>query len=52
MAWVDIELVLELLTQEENIPEVLNPDKANVQKGEIEFRNVNFTYDRKKPYGD
>ena len=52
MAWVDIELVLELLTTEEMIPEVLNPEKANIQKGEIEFRNVNFTYDKKKPYED
>ena len=52
MAWVDIELVLDLLTQEEMIPEVKDPIKAKVVKGEIEFKNVNFTYDRKKEFGD
>ena len=34
------------------IPEVLNPEKANVGKGEIEFKDVWFTYDRKKEYGE
>lgn len=49
MNWVDIELVLELVTTHDEIKEVENPIDAKVEKGKIEFRNVWFTYDEKKP---
>lgn len=49
---VDVELVLNMLETNEQIPEVENPVKANITKGEIEFRNVTFTYDTKLPEGE
>ena len=52
MNWVDVEIVLELLKTEESITEVENPIEANIQRGEIEFRNVCFTYDREKEVED
>lgn len=44
---VDVELVFELLEVDEEIKEIENPKPANITKGEIEFRNVRFTYDKK-----
>jgi ATP-binding cassette subfamily B protein len=47
-AMVDVELVLELLDNKEIIPECENPVKDfNKDGGDIEFRNVSFTYDKK-----
>jgi len=47
--WTDIELVLDILTQDESIKEISNPVPANIHSGEIEFRNVSFSYDQKLP---
>mmetsp|Transcript_11075 Transcript_11075/g.16833 ORF Transcript_11075/g.16833 Transcript_11075/m.16833 type:complete len:259 (+) Transcript_11075:657-1433(+) len=47
--WTDVELVLDILTQDEHIKEDKYPVKANVHSGEIEFRNVCFSYDEKLP---
>jgi ABC-type multidrug transport system fused ATPase/permease subunit len=44
---VDVEQVLSLLEQNEKIPDPENPVPSNVTKGQIEFRNVSFTYDQK-----
>jgi ABC-type multidrug transport system fused ATPase/permease subunit len=35
------------LENNEKIPESPNPEKANITKGTIEFKNVSFTYDQK-----
>jgi ABC-type transport system involved in Fe-S cluster assembly fused permease/ATPase subunit len=44
-AWSDIELVLDILSVDETIKEIKNPIKANIHSGEIEFKNVSFSYD-------
>jgi ATP-binding cassette subfamily B protein len=44
---VDVELVFELLEIDDAIKEVDNPIEANIHSGEIEFKNVTFTYDKK-----
>lgn len=44
----DVELVLELLEVDEAIKEPAKPIKASITKGEIEFRDVSFTYDKKE----
>ena len=49
MSWVDIEMVLDLLKTDESIKETANPIEAHVNKGQIEFVNVCFTYDNEKP---
>jgi ATP-binding cassette subfamily B protein len=46
---VDVEMVFELLEVDEKIKEVDDPINANIHRGEIEFRNVSFTYDKKLP---
>ena len=46
---VDVEQVLNLLEVDERIKEVDNTIDANIKHGEIEFRNVSFTYDQKLP---
>lgn len=46
---VDVELVFELLEIDEKIKEVENPSPLNINGGEIEFKNVTFTYDKKVP---
>lgn len=48
-AMVDVELVFELLEVDETIKDPDVPVKPNVQVGEIEFKNVFFTYDKKAP---
>jgi ABC-type multidrug transport system fused ATPase/permease subunit len=48
-AWTDIELVLDILEQDQAIKEEENPIKANIHSGEIEFKNVCFSYDDKLP---
>lgn len=44
---VDVEQILNLLENNEKIPESPNPEKASITKGIIEFKNVSFTYDQK-----
>jgi ABC-type multidrug transport system fused ATPase/permease subunit len=44
---VDVELVFELLDIDEKIKEVEHPIVADITRGEIEFKNVTFTYDKK-----
>jgi ATP-binding cassette, subfamily B, heavy metal transporter len=46
-AMVDVELVLELLDINEKILDPVNPIVPHIKEGEIEFRNVSFTYDKK-----
>ena len=48
-AWTDIELVLDILDQDQAIKETSDPIKANIHSGEIEFKNVSFSYDEKLP---
>jgi ABC-type multidrug transport system fused ATPase/permease subunit len=43
----DVELVFELLEIDETIKESRNPIPLNIKGGEIEFRDVSFTYDKK-----
>lgn len=45
---VDVELIFELLEINEKIPEPETPLPIEIDKGEIEFRNVSFTYDKKE----
>ena len=45
--WSDVELVLEILDTDETIKENEKPLEANIHSGEIEFKNVSFTYDHK-----
>ena len=44
---VDVEQVLNLFETNERIPEIAEPIPANISNGEIEFKNVSFTYDSK-----
>ena len=44
---VDVEQLLNLLEIHEKIPEIENPEKAQIKLGMIEFKNVEFTYDVK-----
>ena len=48
-AWTDIELVLDILEQDQAIKEDANPIKANIHSGEIEFKNISFSYDTDLP---
>jgi ABC-type multidrug transport system fused ATPase/permease subunit len=47
--WSDVELVLEYLETDEATKEDAHPIKANITAGEIEFKNVSFTYDSDLP---
>ena len=44
---VHVDQTLNLLQLEEMIPEKAKPEECKISKGEIEFRNVSFTYDQK-----
>ncbi len=44
----DVELVFELLEIDEKIKEPRVPLNTHISTGEIEFRNVYFTYDKKE----
>ena len=44
---VDVEMVFELLEVDERIKDPVLPIESNVRGGEIEFKNVSFTYDMK-----
>jgi len=46
---VDVEQVLNLLEVDESIQEEEEPMESYIRAGEIEFRNVTFTYDSKLP---
>jgi ABC-type transport system involved in Fe-S cluster assembly fused permease/ATPase subunit len=46
---VDVEMVLNLLDIDEKIKEVPNPIDCRIKGGDIEFKNVTFTYDQKLP---
>ncbi len=48
-AMVDVEQIFDMLEVDERIKECPNPIPFNIQAGEIEFRNVSFTYDDKLP---
>ena len=48
-AMVDVEMVFELLEVDEKIKEVEEPISSDIKRGEIEFRNVSFNYDKKLP---
>jgi len=48
-AWTDVELVLDILEVDQNIHEVANPIKADIHSGGIEFKNINFSYDKNLP---
>ena len=39
--------MLDLLNLNDKIHEVQDPIEANISKGEIEFKNVTFSYDKK-----
>lgn len=43
---VDVEMVFELLEVDNKIKDPDYPVVPRVKKGEIEFRNVSFSYDR------
>jgi ABC-type transport system involved in Fe-S cluster assembly fused permease/ATPase subunit len=47
--WTDVELVLEYLDTDQMTKDPVNPLKPNIHSGEIEFKNVSFTYDHDKP---
>jgi len=47
--WADIELVLDIFEVTDRIDEDKNPLKVDVHTGEIEFKNVSFTYDSNLP---
>jgi ABC-type multidrug transport system fused ATPase/permease subunit len=47
-AMADVELVFELLEIDESIKEPRNPIPPSISRGEIEFRDVSFTYDKKE----
>ncbi len=49
---VDVELVFELLEIDEQIKEVPNPKPMFIRGGEIQFKNVSFTYDKKAPLNE
>lgn len=44
---VDVEMVLELLEVDEVIKDPIDPIPSKVAAGEIEFKNVCFSYDKK-----
>ena len=44
---VDVEMVFELLEVDEQIKDPQNPIPPSYKGGEIEFRNVSFSYDKK-----
>ena len=44
---VAVEMVLNLLDLNELIPEPKSPQESKIKGGEIEFKNVSFTYDTK-----
>jgi ABC-type multidrug transport system fused ATPase/permease subunit len=43
----DVEMVFDLLALDDVIKEVKNPIDANIKRGEIEFKKVSFSYEKK-----
>ena len=39
-------MVLEILSVDKSTKEVSNPIEVNIHSGEIEFKNVSFSYDQ------
>ena len=48
-SWTDVELVLDILEVDQAIKEDTQPVVANIHSGEIEFKNVSFSYDKGVP---
>jgi ABC-type transport system involved in Fe-S cluster assembly fused permease/ATPase subunit len=48
---VDVELVFELLEIDHRIKDPIYPEAPHIKGGEIEFRNVSFSYDDKNKPG-
>lgn len=48
-AMVDVEMIFELISIDERIKEPRKPLPPSIKGGEIEFKNVTFTYDKKAP---
>jgi ABC-type multidrug transport system fused ATPase/permease subunit len=48
----DVELVFELLDVDETIKEPRKPLPPSITSGEIEFKDVSFTYDKKAAPGE
>lgn len=48
-AMVDVEMVFELLEIDDRIKDPVRPLPPSITGGEIEFRNVYFSYDKKEP---
>lgn len=46
---VDVEMVFELLAIDEHIHDPIRPIPLIIKGGQIEFKNVTFTYDKKLP---
>jgi ABC-type multidrug transport system fused ATPase/permease subunit len=46
---IDVDQILNLLDLDELIKEVDHPEIDKTKNGEIEFKNVSFTYDIKLP---
>jgi len=46
---VDVEMVFDLLEVDEKIKDPIKPINLNIRGGEIEFKNVYFSYDTKLP---
>lgn len=49
---VDVEMVFELLEIDEKIKDPVDPVPPSITGGEIEFRNVYFSYDKKSSVED
>lgn len=48
-SWTDVELVLDILEVDQAIKEDEEPLKADIHSGQIEFKNVSFSYDKDLP---
>ena len=46
---VDMEKMLDLMHEPVEVKDPIKPTPLNVEKGEIEFRNVTFAYDERNP---
>lgn len=49
---VDVEQVLNLLEVNEQIKDSDTPTECKISKGNIEFKNVSFTYDSKLEFSE
>lgn len=51
-AMVDVEQIFNILDKDEQIYESKDPEPNRIKSGEIEFRNVSFSYDKESPLED